>query len=163
MSEPRFYRRVLGPGLLLAVATLAVLRLTGHLQPGPPQPPAHAARPADALLVPEPGWLVRRGAEIPLTPDQARRAADVARAWDEETAAACAELDRAAQSVAHGLEATARLDQAAAQRDAEPLTRLSADLAARRHAYWDRLWADLSDAQRAKIRELRAQNPLEMR
>ena len=160
--EQRGRRSLLGPGLLVTVAAVGILRVSGHLQPGPPHPPAHV-KSSDAMLVPEPAWLVRRGAEIPLDAAQAKLAATEAHAWDEETAAMRAELDQAAKSVSSGLDARGRLDQAGTQRDAEPLTRLSADLAVRRHAAWERVWTTLSEAQRSKIRELRAANPREMR
>ncbi len=160
----------LGPGLLTAlVLALFVVRAARQAPAGraPVDPAAVADLPNSELgLIPEPAWLVRRGGEIPLTAEQLHRAEAVAAAWDEETAATRAALARAGDELSRYLSARraeGRFDQAEVQRHSTELAELSADLARRRHADWERMWATLDEAQQRRVTELRGTSPLEMR
>lgn len=171
----RFGPLVLGPGLALAlVLALFLLRAPRLQAPGRRLPERVAAAdakpmvlpPGEIGLVPEPAWLVRRGAEIPLTAEQTRRAGELARAWSEETAATRAELAQASDELARYLgarRAEGRFDQADAMRHSAAVAELSADLARRRHDDWERIWVTLDEAQQRRVKELRSTSPLEMR
>lgn len=152
MSRRTWRQRMAGPALLVAVAVGAVL--LGRQQP-PPRVTKVELPESPVGLVPEPAWLVRRGAEIPLTPTQAAQAKAVAAAWDRDTAEDRARLAR----IGAELDRQQRLDPARQSQFGER----SAALAERRHAAWDQMWAALNDAQRQRVREMRSTARLEMR
>ena len=144
----------------------------GALGWGPPERPTVATAqpltvpPNELGLIPEPAWLVRQGPAIGLSPAQQQQAVALAAAWDRDTAQTRAALAQAGGEVTTYLQsrqAAGQFEQSAAQQRSQRLSALSAELSARRHDAWDRVWSTLTAAQRERVKQLRGRAPLEMR
>lgn len=174
MSQPESPRRKLriGPGFVVAVLFAAFLiHRNGGLQETFQEPPEATqaqhldVEPPPLGLTPELAWLLRRGDEVGLTPDQRAELEQQQTAYEQATAADRQQVEQASSQLGSQLD---RSRETGVTRDqltesTTDVSKLSASLATQREAAWSKAWDVLTEAQQQQVRELRQAAPTELR
>jgi hypothetical protein len=117
-------------------------------------------------VAPEPRWLLHHGDEMALSEAQTARVAAAEAAYEKATVEDRAAQEKASADFVDFLRAgkdKGSVDSAEVERRNQAAAACDARLRSARRAAWDALWAMLSEAQRAKVRALRQEHPMELR